>query len=58
MKAIAVHPDLTYAVLRRRGGILIVARDRVEALSSILGSLEDLGNLKGLNPYRGLSNDS
>ncbi|KAF8838923.1 isoleucyl-tRNA synthetase [Paxillus ammoniavirescens] len=41
---IAVHPDLTYAVVRspRQAGLLVVAKDRVSALEHILGPVNEI----------------
>jgi isoleucyl-tRNA synthetase len=42
---------MTYAILRALDddeGILIVARERVHALSEVIGHFEDLGNIQGI----------
>ncbi|KAJ7173766.1 tRNA synthetases class I-domain-containing protein [Mycena filopes] len=47
---IAVHPDLVYVALRRTGEdapLIIVARERVEALASILGATEVVAEIPG-----------
>ncbi|KAL0568341.1 isoleucine-tRNA ligase, partial [Marasmius crinis-equi] len=46
---IAVHPDLTYSVLRSPDGerTLIVVKDRVEALEDIIGTSEVLREVSG-----------
>ncbi|KAJ7136038.1 tRNA synthetases class I-domain-containing protein [Mycena epipterygia] len=47
--AIAVHPDLAYVVLRRAGDLplIIVAKDRTEALAGILGVTEIVAEIQG-----------
>ncbi|KAF8189885.1 isoleucyl-tRNA synthetase [Mycena galopus ATCC 62051] len=48
--AIAVNPDLTYVVLRRTdpdAPLLIVAEERVEALTSIVGATETVAECPG-----------
>ncbi|KAF8553369.1 isoleucyl-tRNA synthetase [Imleria badia] len=60
---IAVHPDLTYTVVRtpRQSGLLVVAKDRLSALERVLGSREEIevvaelpgSGLVGLG-YRGI----
>ncbi|KAJ7096704.1 tRNA synthetases class I-domain-containing protein [Mycena belliarum] len=47
--AIAVHPDLSYVVLRRASGLplVIVAKDRMDALADILGDVEVLAEIAG-----------
>ncbi|KAJ6631136.1 tRNA synthetases class I-domain-containing protein [Mycena sp. CBHHK59/15] len=51
--AIAVHPDLVYVALRRNSTefsenpIMIVAKDRVEALASILGGTDVIAEIPG-----------
>ncbi|GLB39107.1 putative class-I aminoacyl-tRNA synthetase family protein [Lyophyllum shimeji] len=47
---IAVHPDLTYSILRSTGkesGIVIVAKERMIALADILGPYDILGDVQG-----------
>ncbi|KIJ14582.1 hypothetical protein PAXINDRAFT_100059, partial [Paxillus involutus ATCC 200175] len=41
---IAVHPDLTYAVVRspRQAGLLVIAKDRLSALERILGPVNEI----------------
>ena len=52
-KGIAIHPDLTYAVLRWNGKsstdsrVIIVARGRVEALVDILESVDHIADIQG-----------
>jgi hypothetical protein len=51
LQGIAVHPEMTYAALRSLDdgeGILLVARERINALSEVLGHFEDLGNVQGI----------
>ncbi|KAF7349261.1 hypothetical protein MSAN_01715600 [Mycena sanguinolenta] len=48
--AIAVHPDLAYAVIRRTGAdlpLLVVAKDRLEALGSIIGEADIVAEMQG-----------
>ncbi|KAJ7039834.1 tRNA synthetases class I-domain-containing protein [Mycena alexandri] len=48
--AIAVHPDLVYTVLRRTGAqtpLIIVAKERVNALADILGATEIVAEIPG-----------
>ncbi|EGN92511.1 hypothetical protein SERLA73DRAFT_172840 [Serpula lacrymans var. lacrymans S7.3] len=48
---IAVHPELTYTVLRRNGapgnGVLIVAKDRILSLTEVVGPIEVIADIKG-----------
>ncbi|KAH9477821.1 Isoleucine--tRNA ligase, mitochondrial [Psilocybe cubensis] len=45
---IAVHDELVYeVVVREDGGVLIVARDRLDALSSFLGEVQVIGSITG-----------
>ncbi|KAF6756285.1 isoleucyl-tRNA synthetase [Ephemerocybe angulata] len=44
---IAVHPDLVYSVVKSQEGVLVVAKDRVEALTDIIGETEVLAQLTG-----------
>ncbi|KAJ7207110.1 tRNA synthetases class I-domain-containing protein [Mycena pura] len=49
--AIAVHPDLVYAVLRRTADdklpLIIVAKERIESLDSILGAVDIVAEISG-----------
>ncbi|KAJ6571758.1 tRNA synthetases class I-domain-containing protein [Mycena capillaripes] len=51
--AIAVHPDLVYVVLRRTGAeahglpLMIVVKDRIEALASIIGATDIVTEISG-----------
>jgi isoleucyl-tRNA synthetase len=53
-QGIAVHNDLTYSVLRHPNQeasgsrLVIVAKDRMEALADILGEVENVAEVKGL----------
>ncbi|KIM42355.1 hypothetical protein M413DRAFT_444780 [Hebeloma cylindrosporum] len=44
---IAVHEELVYEVVRHAGGMLIVARDRLEHLAKFLGATESIGSITG-----------
>lgn len=49
-EAIAVHPDLTYVVLRRTSAeapLLIVAKERMDALADIIGTADIVAELLG-----------
>jgi hypothetical protein len=62
-KAIAVHPDIVYSVLRRavendedavdlplkvgERPLMIVAKDRVQALASIIGTADTIAEIPG-----------
>jgi hypothetical protein len=48
--AIAVHPELVYALVRStsdRESVMIVARDRLDALSEVIGPFEQLFEVNG-----------
>ncbi|KAJ6486898.1 isoleucyl-tRNA synthetase [Mycena sanguinolenta] len=48
--AIAVHPDLAYVVVRRTGAelpLLVVAKDRLEALATVIGEAEIVAEMQG-----------
>lgn len=55
-QGIAVHDDLTYSVLRRKNQgeseshLVIVARDRTEALTEILGETDTVAEIEGQVP--------
>ncbi|OAX32892.1 isoleucyl-tRNA synthetase [Rhizopogon vinicolor AM-OR11-026] len=46
---IAVHPELTYSVVRAsvKEGVLIVAKDRLTALEHVIGPYESIAEIKG-----------
>ena len=51
-QSIAVHPDMTYALIRPAErtdgtGVLIVALERLDSLSKILGKAEIIGKVRG-----------
>jgi isoleucyl-tRNA synthetase len=52
-QGIAVHPDMTYALIfpaeqtDERTGVFIVALERLDALSKILGKAEIIGKIRG-----------
>ncbi|KAF8646469.1 hypothetical protein AX16_007205 [Volvariella volvacea WC 439] len=46
---IAVHHDLTYALVRDGEEVLIVAQDRLEALEGIIGTPEVISEVQGAN---------
>jgi isoleucyl-tRNA synthetase len=49
LQAIAVHPDLIYAVLRRADELplIIVAKDRMQALAGIIGPADIVAEITG-----------
>lgn len=52
-QGIAVHPDMTYALIRpaeqidEGAGVFIVALERLDALSKILGKADIIGKVRG-----------
>jgi isoleucyl-tRNA synthetase len=52
-QGIAVHPDMTYAMIRpveladEGTGVLVVALERLDALSKMLGKAEIIGKIRG-----------
>ena len=52
-QGIAVHPDMTYALIRTAelsnegAGVLIVAQERLEALSKVIGTAELVAHIRG-----------
>jgi isoleucyl-tRNA synthetase len=49
LQGIAVHPELTYSVVRTsaKEGVLFVAKDRLVALEHVIGPYESIAELKG-----------
>ena len=49
LQGIAVHPELTYSVVRTSAneGVLFVAKDRLVALEHVIGPYESIAELKG-----------
>jgi isoleucyl-tRNA synthetase len=46
-RAIAVHDDLEYCIVKKGGDGLIVAKSRLEALESVLGQVEIISSIPG-----------
>jgi isoleucyl-tRNA synthetase len=53
VQGIAVHPDMTYALIRpvelpnEGASVLIVAQERLEALSKVIGKAELVAQIRG-----------
>ena len=53
VQGIAVHPDMTYALIRptelsnEDASIFIVAQERLEALSKVIGKAELVAHIQG-----------
>ncbi|CAK5272919.1 unnamed protein product, partial [Mycena citricolor] len=47
---VAVNPELTYAVVKRmdEGPLLVIAKDRLDALSNVVGQVEIVKELQGM----------